>query len=75
VLNGRYRTQRLTVPTLVLFGKDDVAISTRLLDGLDEFADDARIEFVDHAGHFIAEEQPELVAQRLMEFLGDVNSH
>jgi pimeloyl-ACP methyl ester carboxylesterase len=35
---------------------------------LEEHADDMRLEFVPNAGHFIVDEQPELVSQRALEF-------
>jgi len=69
-LAGKYHGQRLSVPTLILFGKDDVALSPRLLAGLDDHADDATVELIDRAGHFVAEEQPEIVAERMLAFLG-----
>lgn len=69
VLAGRYRTQRLHVPTRVLFGVDDVVLSPRLLAGLSDYADEASIELIEQAGHFVAEEQPERVTASLLAFL------
>ena len=66
---GRYQKKRLTVPTLELFGEDDFAIAKSLFDrDPNEFADDFTIEFVPDTGHFIAEERPELVNDRTLEF-------
>jgi len=66
---GRYLKTRLTVPSRMLFGMDDFAISTALLRrDTSEFADDFTIEFVPDTGHFIAEERPELVNDRTLEF-------
>jgi pimeloyl-ACP methyl ester carboxylesterase len=60
---------RLTVPTLLLFGEKDTAISTRLVrDGWQEHADDMAVEFAD-AGHFIVNEKPELVVAHARAFL------
>src|SRR5207244_11848239 len=53
---GRYRSMRLTTPTLLLFGKNDFAISTSLLEGYEPYADDMRVEIVEGSGHFIAED-------------------
>jgi pimeloyl-ACP methyl ester carboxylesterase len=61
---------RLHVETKLLFGVDDVAISPVLLRGAERAADSLTIELVQNCGHFIAEEQPELVAQRAREFFG-----
>lgn len=68
ILTGRYTSSRLTTPTLMLFGKEDFAVSTKLLKGYEAYADDFKIEFVPNCGHFIAEEQPEIVTKRALEF-------
>ena len=65
---GRYRSKRLTVPTLLLFGTNDFAISADTLEGFERYADDMRLELVDGVGHFIADQRPELVARRAREF-------
>jgi pimeloyl-ACP methyl ester carboxylesterase len=69
LIRGRYRTARLAVPTLLLFGKEDKAIDWRMLDGVERGGDDFRVELVEGCGHFIADERPELVEQRALEFL------
>jgi pimeloyl-ACP methyl ester carboxylesterase len=69
VAAGRYEKKRLTVPTKLVFGAEDFAISKSLLRrDPKEFADDFTIEFVPDTGHFIAEERPELVNDRALEF-------
>lgn len=55
---------RLTVPTRFLFGVHDGAISPAILNGIERHADDLEVELVEDSGHFIAEEKPELVADR-----------
>lgn len=67
IARGRYRAERLTVPTRILFGERDPAISTRLLEGHEHHADDLSVELVPDSGHFIADEKPELVAERALE--------
>jgi pimeloyl-ACP methyl ester carboxylesterase len=69
IMRGRYVDQRLSVPTLLLFGEDDFVLRPQLLDGYQEHADDMRVELVPGCGHFIADERPELVAERAIEFL------
>jgi pimeloyl-ACP methyl ester carboxylesterase len=67
LLLGRYNGERLRVPTLLLVGTSDWAISTRLLRGFEAHADDMRLELVPRTGHFIVDERPELVADRALE--------
>ena len=70
LLRGRYAEQRLTVPTLLLFGVEDAILRPELLDGYEEHADAMEVELVRDCGHFIADERPELVAARAREFFG-----
>jgi pimeloyl-ACP methyl ester carboxylesterase len=69
LVRGRYRSQRLRTPTRMLFGTQDPVITPRMLDGYQPYADDMSIELVDDAGHFIAEDRPDLVARRALAFL------
>jgi pimeloyl-ACP methyl ester carboxylesterase len=70
LVRGRYNDRRLVTPTLLLFGTEDFAISTAFLRGYEQHADDLTIELVPDTGHFIAEEKPELVNERALEFFG-----
>ena len=69
LLRGRYAEQRLTVPTQIVFGVDDFVLRPQMLAGAERHADDLAIEFVAGSGHFIADELPELVADRARRFL------
>jgi pimeloyl-ACP methyl ester carboxylesterase len=68
ILRGRYAKARLTVPTLLLYGKDD-PLPHQALSGYEKHADSMKLELVPECGHFIADEKPELVAARAREFL------
>jgi pimeloyl-ACP methyl ester carboxylesterase len=68
IIAGRYDSQRLTVPTLLLFGTDDKALRPQLLAGYEKHADEMRVELVAGCGHFIADERPDLVAERARDF-------
>ena len=68
VLTGRGDGERrLEAPTHFLFGTNDLAIPQRLLEGIERHCDDIVVELVPDSGHFIAEEKPELVAERAAE--------
>ena len=58
---------RLTVPTRIVFGAADKALSPVVLRGIERHCDDVAVELVPDSGHFIAEEKPELVAARAAE--------
>lgn len=69
-LLGRRRAARLTVPTLMLNGDRDFALSPHQLGGHEAHADDLRVEVVADAGHFLPEERPELVAAAALAHFG-----
>lgn len=63
-VRGEHRGRRLTVPTLLLHGTRDLAVDHRRLGDWERWADDMSVELRDDSGHFIAEELPQVVAQR-----------
>ncbi len=63
--------RRATVPIRVLFGKNDTAIAPALAAVETARADDYTLETVD-AGHFIADERPELVRAKLIALATEV---
>ena len=65
---GRYSDQRLQVPTLMLFGERDLAISPAMLAGFEAHADDMSLRLVPDSGHFIADERPDVVVEAALEF-------
>ena len=69
IARGRYAGQRLTTPTLWLHGVRDMVARPYLASSLEPHADDVTIELVEDSGHFIAEEQPALVASKVREFV------
>jgi pimeloyl-ACP methyl ester carboxylesterase len=66
---GRYRDRRLTVPTLFLLGEGDPVIQPEMIESALPHADDMTLETVSEAGHFIADEMPDLVAEQALDFL------
>ena len=45
-------------------------MNAAILDGYEGHADDLTLEEVDGASHFIADEQPQVVIDRALEFFG-----
>jgi pimeloyl-ACP methyl ester carboxylesterase len=68
IARGRYADAHLTVPTKLLFGTGDAALRHELLAGYERHAEAMEVEKVDGCGHFIADEMPDLVAERARAF-------
>jgi pimeloyl-ACP methyl ester carboxylesterase len=68
VLEGRYREKRLITPTLMLHGSEDRVIREAFLRGYEHRAEQLEFVPVAAAGHWIAEQRPELVLSRAREF-------
>jgi pimeloyl-ACP methyl ester carboxylesterase len=67
-LTGAFKDERLAVPTRWIVGeKDPVAGSAD--DGYRDHADDTTLEHVPGVGHFLPEEVPEVLRERVLEFL------
>jgi pimeloyl-ACP methyl ester carboxylesterase len=66
---GRYVEGRLTVPTLALYGEDDLVVGESAFARAHEHADSLRVERIPGAAHFIPEEAPEAVLRHLLPFL------
>lgn len=65
-LAGAHRGRRLRVPTLLLHGMQDVAVDHRRFGDWRTWADEMAVELREDSGHFIAEELPEVVAERAL---------
>ncbi len=59
----------LKVPTLVIWGMKDKALTPSQLEGLDDLVADLHIVRVPDAGHFITWEKPDAVTGALREFI------
>ncbi|HEY7629639.1 MAG TPA: alpha/beta hydrolase [Thermoleophilaceae bacterium] len=69
MVRGRYRDKRLKAPVLWLHGTGDPVIRPFMLQGTEPHADaEVKIELIDGVGHFIADQRPDLVLERALEF-------
>ena len=59
---------RVTLPTLVIWGLRDPALSPRLLQGLERWVPDLRLETLPRAGHWVHVDEPAAVNGLLMGF-------
>jgi pimeloyl-ACP methyl ester carboxylesterase len=62
---GRYDDVRLEVPTLLVVGDRDPVITPPALAGFEQHGDELSLEWVPGAGHWLPEELPELVVERI----------
>lgn len=67
---GRYRQQRLRVPTSLIVGQQDLVASPALLEGWEANADDMSVERLPDVGHFVPEEAPEVVVDAIDRMFG-----
>ena len=67
---GVYRRRRLTVPTVALLGGADAGVRPGMLDADGDQADDLAGHVVDGAGHFLADDRPDVVATHALELFG-----
>lgn len=72
-LRGEFELEdgvRLDIPVRWLHGTGDPVITPELLEGYADRITDFDLELVDGVGHWIVEQRPELVLDRLRAFLG-----
>jgi pimeloyl-ACP methyl ester carboxylesterase len=67
-LGGAFKDERLSVPTRWIVGSED-RVSGSADYGYREHADDMTLEHVPGVGHFLPEEAPELVRERVLGFI------
>ena len=68
-LGGRWSAEQLRVATRLVFGQRDVVITTRAVEDAAAQSDQIELELVADATHFVVDEKPELVADRLLRLL------
>ncbi len=59
----------LNVPTLMIWGENDLALGQELTYGTEEYVRDFQIRYIPNCSHWVQQERPELVNQYMWEFL------
>lgn len=72
MMRGVYRRRRLTVPTLVVYGRKDYPWTEQVLRRIcrdkERYADRVEFAFVDDAAHFITDDAPAAVADLALDW-------
>ncbi|MBN0041824.1 alpha/beta hydrolase [Cellulosimicrobium cellulans] len=72
MMRGVYRRRRLTVPTLVVYGRRDHPTTEELMGRIcrhpERYADRVEFAWVDDAAHFITDDAPEAVAELALDW-------
>ncbi|OBK82433.1 alpha/beta fold hydrolase [Mycobacterium sp. 1165178.9] len=68
-MRGQYNHARVNVPVRWLTGTRDPVITPDLTDGYADRIDDFEVELVDGVGHWIVDQRPDLVLDRVRTFL------
>jgi len=61
---------RIDVPTLVIWGLQDKALLSCLVEGLDAYIPNLQLHTLAHASHWVVHEQPDVVKAYISGFLG-----
>lgn len=68
-IRRRFDGDRLTVPSHLVFGTEDVIVPRSYVAGFEQYAPRLEVEFVDGCGHYLPEERPDLAVRQIREFL------
>lgn len=76
IFSGFFNQQEwgiLRIPTLMLWGEEDMALGKELTYGTEEYVENFQIRYIPNCGHSVQQEQPQLVNQYMREFLSNGN--
>ena len=59
----------INVPTLVIHGMKDMALTPKILDGLEEYVKDLKIVRIENASHWVLVDDPKSVISNILEFI------
>ena len=68
---GRLTDKRIHVPTLIIWGRRDVALSDTMAQPSADLCDDVRVEFLDEATHWVLHDEPERTGDLIVGFLSE----
>ena len=59
----------IEIPTLMIWGENDIALGKELTYGTQEYVRDLQINYIPNCSHWVQQEQPQLVNRYMREFL------
>jgi pimeloyl-ACP methyl ester carboxylesterase len=68
IMRGSYRGRRLSTPTRVLLGADDLNVRPEFTHGVEDHVDALDTQIVAGASHFIVDDVPGVVAAQALDF-------
>ena len=63
------RSRLIEAPTLLIWAEDDVALGKSLASGLEPWVPDLRVHYIPNCGHWVQNEAPDEVNERMLAFL------
>jgi len=66
---GRLADKRVHVPTLIIWGRKDVALSDTMVQPSADLCDDVRLEWFDDATHWVLHDEPQRTSALILDFL------
>ncbi len=60
---------RITAPTLLIWGEQDIALGIELTEDLEQWVDHIQVKRIPDSGHWVQQEQPEKVNRFMLDFL------
>src|SRR6266702_4443239 len=63
------RISRISLPTLLIWGEQDIALGIELTYGLEQWVDNIQVKRIPDSGHWVQQEQPNKVNQVMLAFL------
>jgi pimeloyl-ACP methyl ester carboxylesterase len=76
IIRGSYRQERFAMPSLFVFGTDDVGfpphVTREVFADPNAFGADVRLALIEGAGHYVVDEEPDATARVIVEFFASV---
>ena len=63
------RKSHISIPTLLIWGEQDIALGIELTYGLEQWVDNIQVKRIPDSGHWVQQEQPDKVNQLMLAFL------